>query len=105
MLSRLSREASAGMLFTKGTHCEKSLELVARTTGSVVRVPSVAQVTAPCLVGYSSNRANEKPQTARPAVCATCFVRRGSRRTVMKKYRSERKGRRNFDTALHYNSL
>jgi hypothetical protein len=33
------------------------------------------------------------------------FVRRGSRRTVMKKYRHERKGRRNFDTALHYNSL
>jgi hypothetical protein len=24
---------------------------------------------------------------------------------VMKKYRSERKGRRNFDTALHYSSL
>jgi hypothetical protein len=33
------------------------------------------------------------------------FVRRGSRRTVMKKYPSERKGRRNFDTALHYNTL
>ena len=31
------------------------------------------------------------------------FVRRGSRRTMMKKYRG--KGRRNFDTALHYNSL
>ncbi len=30
-------------------------------------------------------------------------VRRGSRRTVMKKYRG--KGRRNFDTALHYNRL
>ena len=30
-------------------------------------------------------------------------VRRGSRRTVMKKYRG--KGRRNFNTALHYNSL
>jgi hypothetical protein len=31
------------------------------------------------------------------------FVRRGSRRTVMKKYRG--KGRRNLDTALHYNGL
>jgi putative addiction module CopG family antidote len=31
------------------------------------------------------------------------FVRRGSRRTVMKKYRG--KGRRNLDTALHYNRL
>ena len=26
MLSPLSREASVGMLFTKATHCEKSLE-------------------------------------------------------------------------------
>ncbi len=33
------------------------------------------------------------------------FLHRGSRRTVMKKYRSERKGPRNFDTAPHDNSL
>src|SRR5437773_12152999 len=29
MLSPLSREASVGMLFTKATHCEKSLEYAA----------------------------------------------------------------------------
>ncbi len=32
------------------------------------------------------------------------FARRGSKRTVMKKYRSERNGRRNFDTPLRYNT-
>ena len=30
MLSPLSREASVGMLFTKATHCEKSLEYARR---------------------------------------------------------------------------
>jgi len=30
MLSRLSREASVGMLVTKATHCEKSLEYARR---------------------------------------------------------------------------
>jgi len=30
------------------------------------------------------------------------LVRRGSRRTVRKKYRSERKGRRSFDTRIQY---
>ena len=55
--------------------------------------------------------AGQQPEVARTAGVAVRgfssinFVRRGSRRTVMKKYRSERKGRRNFDTALHYNSL
>jgi len=33
------------------------------------------------------------------------LVRRGSKRTVTKKCRSERKERCNFDTALHYNTV
>ena len=33
------------------------------------------------------------------------WVRRRSRRTVMKKYRSERNGRRSFGTAVEYPSV
>ena len=33
------------------------------------------------------------------------LVRRGSERTAMTKHRSKPKGRRNFDTALHYNTV
>ncbi len=46
-------------------------------------------------------------QTPRPRdpVFSINFVRRGRRRKVLEKYRSEAKGRRNFDTTLHYSSL
>ena len=37
MLSPLSREASVGMLFTKATHCEKSLEYAGAEDDHVVR--------------------------------------------------------------------
>jgi hypothetical protein len=33
------------------------------------------------------------------------LVRRGSKRALVTKYPSEPKGRRNFDTALHYNTV
>jgi hypothetical protein len=33
------------------------------------------------------------------------FVRRGSKRTVTKRYRSERKGRRSFHAAIEYSTV
>jgi hypothetical protein len=44
MLSPLSREASVGMLFTKATHCEKSLEYATRILGTT-RIDSDQPVT------------------------------------------------------------
>ena len=48
MLSPLSREASVGMLFTKATHCEKSLEY---------RGKDASPVPAQHTVGRSANSA------------------------------------------------
>jgi hypothetical protein len=44
-------------------------------------------------------------RTAGFAVRVSSPVRRGSKRTVLTKYRSEPKGRRNLDTALHYDAV
>ncbi len=50
-------------------------------------------------------RARLKARARSQKSASISFVRRGSKRTVMKKYRSERNGRRNFDIALHYNTV
>jgi len=72
MLSPLTREASLGMLFTKATRCEKSLEYARRRDDHVVRArnahglqergfvgnhPQICSTTGLALSGKSKSRA------------------------------------------------
>ncbi len=50
-------------------------------------------------------RARLSARASRTKSGAVNWARRRSRRAVMKKYRSERNGRRSFDTAVEYPSV
>ncbi len=51
---------------------------------------------------HSALYASQKNPRGRNRPVATSFERRWSSRTVTKKYRLQRKGRRSFDTAVDY---
>ena len=55
--------------------------------------------------GHTYGVLSKQARTAAFAVRVSSLICQGSKRMVVTKYRSEPKGRRNFNTALHYNSL